>query len=154
MCIFDLKDEPEHICQLAAWHHAEWSYLNPRGSVEERVEKMRDYLTDAAVPSTYIYKYEEVLVGSAAIIKNDMETHPEFTPWLASVFVKPIARNKGVGSKLVKHIIQKAKLTGIKTLYLFTPDKTHFYSKLGWSTLSKEKYRGFDVSIMKVELND
>lgn len=28
-------------------------------------------------------------MGSAAIINNDMDTRPELTPWLASVFVAP-----------------------------------------------------------------
>ncbi|HIJ58077.1 MAG TPA: GNAT family N-acetyltransferase [Deltaproteobacteria bacterium] len=35
-----------------------------------------------------------------------MATKPELTPWLASVYVKPEARGKGVSSLLVKHIVK------------------------------------------------
>ena len=74
------------------------------------------------------------------------------SPWLASVFVSPENRGKGVGSKLVIRVMEKAKEAGIPVLYLFTPDKEGFYQKLGWQTISKEAYRGQLVTVMQVNL--
>ena len=107
MQILNLKDEPQHISQLAEWHQHEWSSLNPGRTLEQRIETMQAYLRDDLVPSTYIAKGPE-LMGSAAIIANDMETRPELTPWLASVFVAPAYRNQSIGSRLVKHVMQQA----------------------------------------------
>ena len=153
MKIIDLKFEPHHVPVLAGWHHGEWSYLNSNGSVEQREKDMRLHLTDDLVPSTFV-ALEERLLGSAAIVENDMETRPEFSPWLASVFVSLENRRKGVGSKLVIHVMEKAKEAGIPVLYLFTPDKEGFYQKLGWNTISKETYRGHLVTVMQVNLID
>ncbi|MBI4764061.1 MAG: GNAT family N-acetyltransferase [Deltaproteobacteria bacterium] len=151
MKIIDLKFEPHHIPVLADWHHREWSYLNPNETVEQRIADMQSYLTDRLVPSTFIAKEEELL-GSAAVIEHDLDTRPELSPWLASVFVAPEHRGKGAGSKLVIHVMEKAREAGISALYLFTPDKEHFYQKLGWQTISKETYQGHLITVMKVNL--
>jgi N-acetylglutamate synthase-like GNAT family acetyltransferase len=151
MKIIDLKFEPHHISVLAGWHHGEWSFLNPNWSVEQREEDMRLHLTDDLVPSTFV-ALEEQLSGSAAIVEHDMDSKPDLSPWLASVFVAPEHRCKGVGSKLVIYVMEKAKQAGIPVLYLFTPDKERFYQKLGWQPISKETYRGHLVTVMQANL--
>ena len=152
MQILNLKNEPHHISTLAEWHHNEWSYLNPAGSIEKRIEKMQSYLGADLIPSTFIAKETELL-GSAAIVDSDMDTRPELFPWLASVFVAPAYRNQGIGSSLVKHVSQKAQEAGIEALYLFTPDRENFYQKLGWQVLSKQDYRGHPVTVMCIKLS-
>jgi N-acetylglutamate synthase-like GNAT family acetyltransferase len=151
--ITDLKTEPRHISQLAGWHHHEWSSLNPGQTVDQRIESMSSYLSDDLVPSTFIAEGTH-LMGSAAIIENDMDTRPELMPWLASVFVAKEYRNRGVGSQLVKHVMEEARKGGIEKLYLFTPDRVAFYQRLGWRVLSNEEYRGHWVTVMSVKLSD
>jgi GNAT superfamily N-acetyltransferase len=53
-------------------------------------------------------------MGSAAIIDSDMDTRPELTPWLASVFVAKEFRNQGVGSRLVEHVMEEVRKAGVK----------------------------------------
>ena len=151
--IFDLKNHPEHIPQLAEWHHKEWARLNPGLGLQDRIEKMQAYIDDAFIPGMFIAKYEGQLVGSAAIVKHDMETNRELFPWLASVYVVPEVRQKGVGSKLIRYVMAQAREAGIETLYLFTPNKENFYKKFNWTALSKESYHGERVTVMKIELN-
>lgn len=148
MNILDLKEEPEHIPTLANWHHNEWAHLNPDDSLQKRIEKMQSYLGRGLIPSTFIAKERNRLAGSAAIVKHDMDTRLELSPWLASVFVTPEYRQKGIGTKLVLHVMEKAKNEDINTLYLFTPNREKFYKELGWSTFSEELYRGQEVTVM------
>ena len=150
--IINLKDEPEHLTTLARWHQHEWSFLNPGETLEERILRMQPYLNADFIPSTFIAK-DKCLLGSAAIVANDMDTRLELTPWLASVFVTPEKRQHGLGSKLVLHVMKQAKREGITTLYLFTPDKQNFYAKLGWITKSIEQYQGHEVTIMQTSLD-
>lgn len=149
MNIIDLAAEPEHIPTLAAWHHREWAHLNPGATLEERIDRMQGYLASGLVPSTFICKQDGQLAGSAALVASDMDTRPMLTPWLASVFVAPSFRRQGIGGELVRHVMLRAKLGGIETLYLFTPDRQMFYQKLGWRTLSREAYRGVAVTVMQ-----
>ncbi|MBI3897153.1 MAG: GNAT family N-acetyltransferase [Gammaproteobacteria bacterium] len=153
MQILNLKDEPQHLPMLGAWHHSQWSYLNPQGSLEQRFEKMKLHLDAELIPSTFIAK-DGMLLGSASIIAQDMDTKSELTPWLASVFVTPEHRNRGTGDELVKHVMQRAKEAKVETLYLFTPDREAFYQKLEWRLFSKENYRGHWVTVMHVKFND
>ena len=152
MDILNLKEELCHLEQLAEWHHNEWSYLNPGEGVEDRIAKMRKYLDQSFIPSTYIGKFQGELIGSAAIVKHDMDNHKELSPWLASVYVAKQFRKNGFGSRLVKHVMSKAKEKGFKKLYLFTPSQEQFYSNLGWGVVSSEYFRGSLVTIMKVDL--
>lgn len=69
------------------------------------------------------------------------------------MFVKPELRGKGIGSLLVKGVMDYAARQGFSELFLFTPDQEAFYQKLGWQTISREKYRGVYVSVMRADLN-
>ncbi|MGY8814065.1 MAG: GNAT family N-acetyltransferase, partial [Gammaproteobacteria bacterium] len=79
-----------------------------------------------------------------------MQSRLELSPWLAGVFVAPQCRNLGIGSQLVRHVMQEACDAEIKKLYLFTPDQEQFYEKLGWTTFSREEYQGTPVTVMEI----
>ena len=114
---------------------------------------MQSFSNDALIPSTFI-AVEKDLLGSAAIVAHDMDTKQELSPWLASVFVSPENRSRGIGSELVLQVMNQARNAGIKTLYLFTPDKERFYIRLGWQTISNEIYRGHVVTVMQINLKE
>lgn len=151
MKIINLASAPEHIPTIAAWHHAQWGYLNPGGTFESRVEKMQRYLKGAAMPAMYICVDGKYVVGTAALVESDMDSHPELSPWLASVYVNPDYRNRGVGAALVKHIVNQSKALGFSPLYLFTPDRAKFYQGLGWEFIAQESYRGGEATLMKID---
>lgn len=151
MNIIDLRTATHHIPTLAKWHHDEWSYLNPGGSVEKRIEKMRTYLGENLIPTMLIAIEGDEVLGSAALIASDMDTKPELSPWLANVYVRADKRGLGVGAKLVKSIMDLAKQNRLPRIYLFTPDQEKFYAKMGWKILSKENYRNSLVTIMQLD---
>ena len=151
MNIIDLRTGPHHIPTLAQWHHDEWSYLNPGGSVEKRIERMRTYLGENLIPTMLIAVEGNDVLGSAALIASDMDTKPELSPWLANVYVRADKRGLGVGAKLVKSVMDLAKQNQLPRIYLFTPDQENFYAKMGWQTLSKENYRNSLVTIMQLD---
>lgn len=152
MQISNLKDKPHHLMTLAEWHHAEWSYLNPQRSFDERVAEMREDLEGKLIPTTFIAEDEQGnLLGSASLLAQDMSSHPELTPWLASVYVDASQRGKGIGSTLVRQVMQHARDNGIARLYLYTPDQEQLYARLGWQLLSREPYNGTPVTIMSLD---
>ncbi|CAG9000796.1 MAG: hypothetical protein CENE_02803 [Candidatus Celerinatantimonas neptuna] len=152
MEIIDLREEPEHLKTLAKWHHAQWSYLHPDASLNFRIKKMQAYLNEQIIPSTFICKIGQQLVGSAAIVEDDMQTHPSITPWLAALFVTPEFRKRGIGEQLVRHVMQYAKGSGFNTLHLFTDHQQNFYTRLGWSRLYDENYHNCQVTLMNIKL--
>ena len=153
MLISTLKDKPHHLRPLAQWHHAEWSYLNPHRSLDARIEEMQEDLEGKVIPTTYVAEQDGELLGSASILADDRSSHPELSPWLASVYVAEDHRKKGIGSTLVKRVMQHAQENGVKRLYLYTPDQAQLYAGLGWQIFSEELFNGTPVTIMSVDFD-
>jgi GNAT superfamily N-acetyltransferase len=148
--IINLRSAPEHLLTIAKWHHEQWGYLNPGSTVDTRIEKMQRYLTGAVMPSMYICVDGDRVLGTAALVESDMDSHPELSPWLASVYVHKDYRQQGIGSLLVNKVTAVAKTLGYSPLYLFTPDQEHFYRGLGGQFIAQESYRGGEATLMKI----
>lgn len=154
MRIVSLSEVPEMLPIVSRWHHDEWEDYNPGLSFEARLNDMQEHLTEAFLPSTFVAVMNGAAIASAAILKtSDMETHPEWSPWLASVFVSPKYRRQGIATALCRHIVTEARKNGLERVYLFTPDQAILYEKLGWQVFVLEEYMGHQVSVMQLELN-
>lgn len=147
-----LADNAALIPTLARWHYDEWSYLNPGSSVEQFTVKLQSHLERKQIPTTFVALSRGILMGSASLVGHDMDTRMDISPWLASVYVAPGYRSRGVGSALVHRVIKEAKALGVETLYLFTPDREGFFVRLGWSSVERTEYRGHQVVIMAFEI--
>lgn len=143
-----LADYPEYVQQLAVWHHEAFARLNPSASIEQRVEKLRSRMGRRGVPTTVVALLDGALVGSASLVEQDMDGREEFSPWIASVYVRPELRRRGVGTQLMRHVEAIARDLGIDCLYLFTPNMWPFYETLGWAVLEEAVYRGRPTTIM------
>ncbi len=150
--ILPLRERPISISQLAQWHYAQWSDLNPTSTVEYRIERMRAQLESQSIPQTFIALDGETLLGSASLVAADLPGHEELTPWLATVYVDPPHRNRGIGEALVKRVAAEARMLGYSEMYLFTPDRASFYARIGWDTVDQEDYNGIRVSVMRLRL--
>jgi GNAT superfamily N-acetyltransferase len=158
-----LADHPDFIPTLARWHHEQWKHLSPGDSVEERTARLRAHLSIGQIPTTFVAispadgpgseRDRTQILGSASLIAQDMDTHPELSPWLASVFVAPQYRGQGIGTALVRRVILEAETLGVARLYLFTtPDKNGFYARLGWSLIESTRYRGYQQIVMVLQI--
>lgn len=148
MRIVDIAEAAEHIPLLAHWHHREWAHLYPRESEADFARDLAACIGPALVPSTFVAFDGEVL-GSASLIAQDMDSHPELTPWVASVYTRPAARGQGVASALLRHIDAVAARAGLEAIHLFTPAHEDFYAGLGWQVLARERYQGESVTLMR-----
>jgi N-acetylglutamate synthase-like GNAT family acetyltransferase len=152
MQIIDLNACPLHIHALAAWHHSEWSHFNPSQTLEQRIDKMHMYLTPALIPSTWVAIDDDgSLLGSAALIEQDLNSRPDLGPWLASVYVDAAQRGYGIGRQLVQHVMDQVRNAGIDRFYLFTPDRARFYAHMGWSVVEKRDHHGLQITVMHIE---
>jgi GNAT superfamily N-acetyltransferase len=150
-----LADHPAFVPTLVRWHHAQWSYLRPGDTIERRTARLKTHLGKRQIPTTFV-AYEktddgtEVAIGSASLVAQDLDTRPELSPWLASVYVAEPHRRQGIGSTLVRRAVQEAAALGVKTLYLFTPDREQFYARLGWSVVERCPFGGSIQAVMAI----
>jgi N-acetylglutamate synthase-like GNAT family acetyltransferase len=151
MRIDHLAEHPHLVPTVALWAKDEWGHLCPEVPYEDYVLSYQERTMHNTIPETFVALEGDSLLGTASIIAHDMTTRMELSPWMASVYVAPEFRNRGAGSALVRAVMQEATSLGLKKLYLITPDKVSFYSRLGWQELETAPYRGEDVTIMVFE---
>ncbi len=148
MNIICLAEKQELLPIVASLLHAEWGSLYPGQGIETRITRLKSYLHLDRIPFTLIAVEGSELLGTASAILNDMDTHPDWEPWLASVYVLPAWRGLGIGSALAKDVAKRSSSFGAKELYLWTEKGEGFYNKLEWKLVVNEVYKGRQVSVM------
>ena len=143
-----LADTPHHLYEVATWLYQKWGHAKQGNSVQTTEARLTQELKTASIPCVLIATLDKKLLGVARLCEHDLETHLHLTPWLASVFVVPQFRSKGVGAKLVKSVEELARDLDINTLYLKTRDRQHFYNHLGWKTLESVSVEIDQTTIM------
>jgi GNAT superfamily N-acetyltransferase len=143
-----LDDNAALIPTLAQWHYEQWGYLTPNKTIERYIARLHSHLDKKQIPTTFVALTGGILMGSSSLVAYDVDTDRDLSPWLSSLYVSPIFRGRGVGSALVHRVIKEAEALGVETLYVFAPDREGFYRRLGWSTVERTEYRGYEVSIM------
>lgn len=152
MRIDTIADHPDLIETVAHWQWGEWGHLDPEDSLAARIAGLRDQVDAGHIPATFIALDGDEPLGSASIVADDLPTHPELTPWLASVYVTPAARGRGVASALVRHVVGRAAAMGVARLYLYTEGARGLYEKLGWRAIAADHFEGSPVTIMAIDL--
>jgi predicted N-acetyltransferase YhbS len=148
MRIAPLVERPDLAAQVAAWGFAEWGHLNPGETLAQRLIRIQGKMNVDRVPVAFVaLDGEDGIVGTASLIFDDLEGDPR-NPWLASVFVPPEQRKKGIASALVRAVEDTARRLGYARLYLFTSSAPTLYAGLGWRPLERCEYRGEHVQVM------
>ncbi len=73
------------------------------------------------------------LAGVCLLVLQEFEPLHDVSPWLASLYVAPEFRKRGVARRLVAAIEDQARSHGVARLHLYTGDAEKFYVKCGWS---------------------
>jgi GNAT superfamily N-acetyltransferase len=143
-----LANHLDLIPDLAKLHFEEWSYLRPEESLEGRTQRLRDSCA-RTIPTVFIaLSNDDELFGSAMLVRNDLLSYPQLTPWLAGVYVKDAYRGRGIAKALTERVIIQAKSQGFNELFLYSPDSESLYERLGWSVIERHLYNGTEVSVM------
>lgn len=144
-----LMECKQFIPTIAAWQQEEFGYLNPNGTVEERVARLSKANDRQQLPISLvaISPDRNALVGSANVLATTL-THKHLTPWLSSVFVPAEQRGKGIASALTLAAASEARRLGFDTIYLFTPRNESLYARLGWATFDRVVLNGVPAAVM------
>jgi N-acetylglutamate synthase-like GNAT family acetyltransferase len=147
-----LADYPDDVDAIARWLHAEWGWFTPGSTLDDRRAKLAGHLNRDALPLALVAREQGRPVGTAALRVHDMDTRPHLTPWLASVYVHPWRRGRGLGTHLAARIEAEAVRLRFDRLYLVTFDQSPFYAARGWTLHERTTYRTEPVVVMQKHL--
>lgn len=145
-----LCEVPSYAPVLAAAHAREWAHLyadwNEAVALSdfEAEQKMTD------VPTTWVAHHpSHGPMGSVSLVRDDLPDRPAFNPWLASLYIFPEFRNRGLAKLLIHQTLVFLRQKKCPHAYLFTEDKVPFFSKFAFAVHGTTKAKGHDVTIMK-----
>ena len=143
-----LGQHPYFLLELAKLHFDEWRHFRPGRTPQDRIDKLRAMAKSEELPCMVVAIHENGLIGSTALVHNDMSTRRDVSPWLASVYFKSEFRRNGIATIPVGHIEKLAEQRGIRKLYLHTEHARDLYASLGWVDLQAVECQGVNVVIM------
>jgi hypothetical protein len=82
-----LADHLDLLPLLAEWHFREWSHLRPGETLQDGVRRLCGCARPGGVPSTFIAMADGQLIGSASLVRHDMEIRTNLSPWLSDVYM-------------------------------------------------------------------
>jgi GNAT superfamily N-acetyltransferase len=119
-------------CWHAWWQDSDYSLSEYRGWLEECLE-------GGEVPACFVAHRSETYLGSASLIANDLEARPQYTPWIAALWVEESHRRQGIATALMGRAAASAAALGFSKTYLCAvPEKTAFYLKRGFTVLEED----------------
>lgn len=146
--ISDLRDRPEFAGDVAdriwnAWWRKDGHELAfIRGLVDEN-------FASTGLPQALVAHDGATFLGTAHLIDNDLESRPQYAPWVAALWVEEAARGEGLGTALALAAAQAAFAAGHAAVYLCAkPHLTAYYQGMGWQRI-EEDVEGLDVFAMK-----
>jgi predicted N-acetyltransferase YhbS len=144
-----LADHPAAAPLLADWHHREWADLLPGWSLAQALAELRTHMGRRQIPTTLVAIEGDRVIGSASLVVADLDGWEQLTPWLASLYVLPERRGRGVGRRLVARVVDEAAALGVPTVYLWTAGQQAYYARMGWRVAAAVVCSGRAVAIMR-----
>jgi GNAT superfamily N-acetyltransferase len=100
---------------------------------------LRSHTQKDKVPYTVVALLEGIPVGSCSVVENDCVQRPQYSPWVAAVFVRPEMRNCGIASAMLQETAVIARKAGVRSLYIDCLGATApVYEKNGWKVFERE----------------
>ena len=90
--------------------------------------------------------------GVCMLVRDELDAPHDLSPWLASLFVIPPLRSKGIGRKLVAAIEGAARAHGYKAVHLYTDSAESLYRICGWSVTERFSWDGVPAVLMSKAL--
>ncbi|MBI1326664.1 MAG: GNAT family N-acetyltransferase [Alphaproteobacteria bacterium] len=140
--ITNLRDCPDlfrNVC--AAWSYGEWSSQAVDTQTYTLQQALERYNNTASEGNPLMQTWMAVASGKPAGMisfkNNDHPDRPDIYPWLASLFVHPKYRQKGIATLLIKTVETEAIRQGFKEIFLFTSTQAGLYEKHGYKHMAR-----------------
>jgi GNAT superfamily N-acetyltransferase len=149
--IVTIAERPDLVPLVAGWlFEAFWR----RGgfSLAETTAFVAGAVAVVGSPQCFVLLVDEVPVGTAGLVADDLDERPDLTPWLAGVFVAQEARGRGHVNHLIAAVEAAARAASVTTLWLYTTTAERVYLRAGWVTIEHFEHNGRPAALMRRDL--
>ena len=90
------------------------------------------------MPRAFVAHQGGVFAGTASVIASDLDERPQYSPWVAAVWIEPQFRSKRIGRRLIAHAADHAFNVGVPRVFLTArPARRSLYESLGWDMVEE-----------------
>ncbi|HVY16515.1 MAG TPA: GNAT family N-acetyltransferase, partial [Rhodopila sp.] len=132
MQISNLRSVADFASTIAdrCWH--EW-WKDSAISLSQYRSGIRKMTAERGIPMALVAHREEQYLGSVLLIDNDLDIRPQYSPWIAALWVEPGSRRQGIAGKLIQAARTEAKSLGHQVCYLCaTETNSPYYMTRGF----------------------
>lgn len=120
---------------LGGWAYGEW-YAGrdvPRAAVIESYR--RRAVEHDELPIAWVAVDGDRPAGMVSLKPEDLWSRRDLGPWLASLYVDPPHRTRGIATRLVETVVASSRDRGLARIFLFRSHEwlDDFYLKRGWA---------------------
>ncbi len=144
MVISRLQDVPTFAATIAdrAWH-AWWTDTDV--SLGEYTSSIKRMTESEGIPIALVAHVDGKYLGSVFLIDNDLDARPQFSPWIAALWVEPESRRQGLAAKLINAARDEAANLGHDTCYLCANAANSPYYIAGGFRLQETDVQGLNI---------
>ncbi len=130
LTIVHLFERPALRLAVARLIHDEFWTSVPGASVERMTQRLTRAGRADRIPLCRVAVHGGQAIGVVNLVESDDDDHSDWSPWLAGLVVADRWRGRGVGSLLVRSLLDDARRMGLLRVY-FGTDGPGFYTRLG-----------------------
>ena len=145
-----LCEVPSFAPAPAEAHAREWGHLYAGWDRNAALADFRLEKVNSDLPTTWVAHHPAgILLGSVSLVLDDLPGHPGLNPWLASLYVFPEFRGRGLGKLLVRQALDFLHEHRYPHTFVFTEDQVPFFSKFQFAVHANTQAQGHEVTLMK-----
>jgi GNAT superfamily N-acetyltransferase len=128
-----LGDHPEDVEPLARHFYNQWPKWS--GSVEAQVTLFESRSNRDRLPLALVAHRAMILLGTVSLLERSVHSHSHLSPWVAALYVLPIARHAGVAMRLMTAAEEWAHRLGYGAVYIGISAAQEQYEQRGWKSV-------------------
>ncbi|RXZ78816.1 N-acetyltransferase [Paenibacillaceae bacterium] len=127
--VIDIRERTELMSEAVDYFWKNWGEDSNFHFYRDCIEQSCKAGSD--LPRFYLAMRDEQIIGSYALLRSELNSRQDLSPWIACLYVEPAERGKQIGALLQEHAVQQTKEIGYSRLYLGT-DLTGYYERTNW----------------------
>ncbi len=138
MEISDLRAAPEFVAVVAErgwqawWADSDLSLADYRSGIAQIARA-------SGFPAALVAHGGARYLGSVLLIASDVDKRPQYSPWIAALWVEPEARRQGIAQALIAAARARARALGHGSCYLCAdPALAPFYQNRGFRLIEAD----------------
>ena len=137
VAISDLRQQPAFFDAVADRIWRAW--WKERGFPADYITgRLRENMAPTPIPFALVAHRGDTFLGTSSVIAADLEERPQYSPWVAAVWVDPKYRMQEIGSALVERAVSDAFALNIRRAYLYAEkERRRFYTRQGWRPIEE-----------------